>query len=137
MHAVKARTKTTADSGERALGVLRKLVQDKELKNSRVRELIARCALDYDGHFTIEDLARMLRSSGVRTAHPATVYRSIPLLLEAGLIQLAPVGPGETQRYERAFERQRRSNSAPRHRLSFYPAAPRSWADSTGARRPW
>lgn len=90
---------------EQALEALRVLVRQKELKNSTVRELIARCALAYEGHFTIEDLAHTLRANGLRSAHPATVYRSIPLLLEAGLIQPAPTGPGDTQRYERAFGR--------------------------------
>jgi Fur family transcriptional regulator, ferric uptake regulator len=99
----RAKVETMGD--EHALEALRRLVRAKDLKNSTVRELIARCALAYDGHFTIEDLAQMLRANGLRSAHPATVYRSIPLLLEAGLIQLAPAGPGETQRYERSFGR--------------------------------
>lgn len=101
----RARPEITSDLDERALARLRQLVREKELKNSQVRERIARCALSYSGHFTIEDLARVLRAGGLRNAHPATVYRSIPLLLEAGLIQPAPAGLGETQRYERAFER--------------------------------
>lgn len=99
------RAEPNADDDERALSRLRELVRKKELKNSQVRERIARCALGYEGHFTVEDLARVLRAGGLRNAHPATVYRSIPLLMEAGLIQPAPAGPGETQRYERAFGR--------------------------------
>lgn len=102
---VMARTENSSEADERALARLRQLLREKDLKNSQVRERIARCALGYPGHFTVEDLAKVLRAGGLRNAHPATVYRSIPLLLEAGLIQAAPAGPGETQRYERAFER--------------------------------
>lgn len=93
------------ESVERALGALRDLLRAKDLKQSKVREAIARTALAYDGHFTVEELAQLLRERGVAGAHLATVYRAIPLLVEAGLIQPALVAQGDRQHYEAAFER--------------------------------
>lgn len=89
----------------RALEQLHGVVRAKRLKNSEIRDAIARAALAYDGHFTVDDLVTALRRSGIADAHPATVYRVIPLLVEAGLIQETLVSAGEGHRYERAFER--------------------------------
>jgi Fur family ferric uptake transcriptional regulator len=86
---------------ERALERLRELVRERGLKASTVREGIARAALALDGHFTIEQLLESLPD-----AHIATVYRVLPLLVEAGLLQAAPGSPDQGQRYERAFERE-------------------------------
>jgi Fur family ferric uptake transcriptional regulator len=91
---------------ERALEQLRQMLRAHSLKTSRVRETIARAALEYEGHFSVDDLARVLRADGVRDAHTATVYRAIPLMLEAGLIQHALVNRADGQLYEVAFERE-------------------------------
>lgn len=91
---------------ERALVRLREMVRDQDLKNSRVREAIAREAVSYPGHFTVEELLRVVRASGAENAHLATIYRTIPLLIEAGLIEEALVGSSESQVYERSFERE-------------------------------
>lgn len=91
---------------DRALAQLRSVVRSKGLKSSAVRDAVARVALGYDGHFTVEDLVKTLRESGVADAHPATVYRVLPLLVEAGLIQETLLSVGEGHRYERAFERE-------------------------------
>lgn len=90
----------------RALDQLRAVVQQKDLKNSQVREAIARAALDHGGHFTVEDLVRVLRRQGLKNVHVATVYRAIPLLVESGLIQAALLTQGDTQHFERSFERE-------------------------------
>lgn len=90
----------------RALERLRSVVHEKDLKNSQVREAIARAALKHGGHFTVEDLVRVLRRQGVRNVHVATVYRAIPLLVESGLIQPALLSEGDTQHFERSFERE-------------------------------
>lgn len=90
----------------RALDQLHGVVRAKGLKNSEVRDAVARAALAYDGHFTVEDLVKTLRETEVADAHPATVYRVVPLLVEAGLIRETLVSAGEGHRYERAFERE-------------------------------
>lgn len=73
---------------------------------SKVRESIARAALNYEGHFSVEDLVKLLHENGVGDAHQATVYRALPLMVEAGLIQPALVSKADGQRYEASFERE-------------------------------
>ncbi|HKO53153.1 MAG TPA: transcriptional repressor [Polyangiaceae bacterium] len=85
----------------RALGQLQALVRHRGLKASGVRESIAKAALSHGGHWTIDELAARLPG-----AHSTTVYRTIPLLVDAGLLQIAPGAEGEGRRYERAFERE-------------------------------
>lgn len=82
------------------------MLHAKSLKMSRVREAIARAALTYDGHFSVDDLLRTLQANDVRDAHMATVYRALPLMVEAGLIEPALVSKADGQRYELAFERE-------------------------------
>lgn len=95
------------DAGlQRALDRLLALVRARGLKSSAVRDAVARTALKRQGHFSVEDLVKELRDSGVSDAHPATVYRVLPLLVDAGLLQLALVSTGDGAHYERAFERE-------------------------------
>jgi Fur family transcriptional regulator, ferric uptake regulator len=90
----------------RALQCFKTVLHDRSLKMSKVRESIARAALGYDGHFSVDDLLRLLQQRGVRDAHLATIYRAVPLMIEAGLIQPALVPSAEGQRYEASFERE-------------------------------
>jgi Fur family transcriptional regulator, ferric uptake regulator len=83
----------------------REVVRSQHLKRSRVREAIARVALAYEGHFNAHDLVRVLRAEGVKGAHLATVYRALPVLTDAGLIQPAALTKGEAQAYEASFGR--------------------------------
>ncbi|HYP98969.1 MAG TPA: Fur family transcriptional regulator [Polyangiaceae bacterium] len=91
---------------DRALDRFRTVLKDRSLKMSKVRESIARTALAYDGHFSVDDLLNVLHERGVRDAHMATVYRAVPLMVDAGLIQPALVSKSDGQRYEAAFERE-------------------------------
>jgi Fur family transcriptional regulator, ferric uptake regulator len=93
-------------SMDRALERFRSVLHDRSLKMSRVREAIARAALSYEGHFGVEELLGVLQANGVHEAHMATVYRAVPLMVEAGLIQPALVASGDAQRYEATFERE-------------------------------
>ena len=91
---------------QRALERLKEVQRARGLKSSAVRDAIARAALVQQCHFVVEDLVRELRDSGLTDAHPATIYRVLPLLVEAGLIQMTMVSAGDGVRYERAFERE-------------------------------
>ena len=91
---------------DRALEHLRAVIRSKGLKNSSVREAVARVALQQTGHFSVEALAAEVRGAGGVDAHPATVYRVLPLLVEAGLLQIALLSDGDQAYYERAFERE-------------------------------
>jgi Fur family ferric uptake transcriptional regulator len=91
---------------QRALERYRDVLHERALKMSRVREAIARAALAQPGHFSVEDLVRALKAKGVSEAHMATVYRAIPLMVQAGLIQPTLVAKTDSQHYEVAFERE-------------------------------
>lgn len=90
---------------ERALERLREVARQKGLRQSSQREEVARVALRRVGHFSVDDLLTDLRKSDTAEAHPATVYRVLPLLVDAGLLQVTLFSRGEGARYERAFER--------------------------------
>jgi Fur family ferric uptake transcriptional regulator len=90
----------------RAIDRFRGVLHERSLKLSTVREAIARSALTFRGHFSVEDLVGVLRAKGVSEAHVATVYRAVPLLVEAGLIQPALLSRGNGHYYEAAFERE-------------------------------
>jgi Fur family ferric uptake transcriptional regulator len=94
------------DAIARGIERLHEAVRAKGLKQSAVRDEIARAALGYAGHFGVEDLVAMLRARGDQNTHAATVYRTLPLLIDAGLIEMALVGRGDGQRYEAVFERE-------------------------------
>ena len=79
---------------------------ERGLKSSTVREAVARAALRRDGHFTVDELVAQLSEGGLRDAPLATVYRVLPVLVDAGLLQMTLVSAGEGARYERAFERE-------------------------------
>lgn len=103
-----SRSKAAVDEAVivRGLERLRSVLRERALKMSRVREAIARAALGYHGHFSVEQLLAVLHQEGVYEAHMATVYRALPLMIEAGLIQPALVSSGEGQLYETTFERE-------------------------------
>lgn len=106
MRAVRAAPPLDDADVDRALARLHALVRERGLKSSSVRDAIARAAVSQRGHFTPEDLVRVLREGPVPEAHAATVYRVLPLLLEAGLIQQSLVAGSDRCRYERSFERE-------------------------------
>ena len=58
----------------------------KGLKLTRSRQLILDAAFDLHEHFDAEELYMHLKGQNVSLA---TVYRTLPLLVESGLIQLA------------------------------------------------
>jgi Fur family ferric uptake transcriptional regulator len=97
--------KLNEEAVQRALERFRGALHERGLRFSGVREAIARAALTYDGHFEVNDLLRTLRAAKVEDAHLATLYRTLPLLVEAGLIQPTLLSSGERHFYEPAFER--------------------------------
>jgi Fur family ferric uptake transcriptional regulator len=89
----------------RALERFRDTLRCRGQRYSSVREAIVRVALGYEGHFEVNDLVNELRQAGIEDAHLATVYRTLPLLVEAGIIQQTLLSSGERHFYEPAFER--------------------------------
>lgn len=60
-------------------------LKSKELKYTSERELILKAIFSFDKHFNVEDLFERLRKQGNEVSR-ATIYRTIPLLLQSGLI---------------------------------------------------
>jgi Fur family transcriptional regulator, ferric uptake regulator len=94
------------DGIARGLSVLRAHVKKLGLKSSVTRDAVAKAALERVGHFTVEDLITDIRKDSTLDVHPATVYRILPLLLDACLIQHSLLANATGARYERLFERE-------------------------------
>jgi Fur family transcriptional regulator, ferric uptake regulator len=93
------------DTANRAVARLRQVLRAEGARFSTVREAIARVVVETRGHFEANDVIRELRARHVKGAHLATVYRTLPLLVKAGLIQPAMFSMGERAFYETCFER--------------------------------
>ena len=81
----------TDDRLTRAWESFRKFMLSKDLRVTGQRRRILNAAFDLPDHFTAEDLldrARQLDESVSR----ATIYRSLPLLYESGIIREVDVG---------------------------------------------
>lgn len=85
---------------EPVLKQFRSFLHQRSLRATDVRKAIVTAILAHKGHFDIETLVRDLRAKGI-DASRATVYRSLPLLREAGIIH-STVQPGDRRTYESA-----------------------------------
>src|SRR6187402_103945 len=89
----------------RAVARFREVLHRRSLRITPVREAILEAVLQQAGHFEVPDLVRELQGVGVQEASQATVYRALPLLVEAGIIQQTLVSGSKLQ-YESTFERE-------------------------------
>ena len=87
-----------------ALDTFRTYLHRHSLRATDEREAIMRAALGRQGHFRVEDLTKDVRQAGFDVS-VATVYRALPLLVEAGIIQTTEVSGGR-RFYEAAFGRE-------------------------------
>jgi Fur family transcriptional regulator, ferric uptake regulator len=94
----------TATAREEAVRAFERFLASRDLRLTAARRAIAEAVLERAGHFPIEDLVRDLRRRGIRGSK-ATVYRTLPLLTEAGIIQQAVV-TSEATSYEAAVGRE-------------------------------
>jgi len=85
----------------RALDRFERFLAGRDQRLTPARAAIVEAALARDGHFPIEALVADLRRRGIRGSK-ATVYRALPLLTQAGILQEA-VLTGETRSYEAAL----------------------------------
>jgi Fur family ferric uptake transcriptional regulator len=86
-----------------ALDRFERYLQKKDLRLTDARAAIVEAALARQGHYPIEDLIADLKQRGIRGSK-ATVYRTLPLLAEAGILQPAIVA-GDSKSYETTFGR--------------------------------
>lgn len=66
--------------------VFREFLKRKGLKLTKERKAILKEIYSYHGHFDSEELLIRLRKKGIRVSK-ASIYRTIPLLIESGLIE--------------------------------------------------
>lgn len=92
-------TKTKA-----ALDRFERFLHKKDLRLTEARAAIVEAALARQGHYPIEELIADLKARGIRGSK-ATVYRTLPLLAEAGILQPAIV-VADTKSYETTFGRE-------------------------------
>jgi len=84
-----------------ALERFERFLHRKDLRLTEARSAIVEAALARRGHYPIEDLIADLKARGIRGSK-ATVYRTLPLLAEAGIVQPAIVA-GDSKSYETTF----------------------------------
>jgi len=63
----------------------KEFLRSKELKYTSERKLIIKTIFSFNKHFDIEELFERLRKQGNNVSR-ATIYRTIPLLVQSGLI---------------------------------------------------
>lgn len=88
---------------QEALDRFRSFLHQRSLRATDVREAIVAAALRREGHFCVEDLAADARAAGLNVSM-ATVYRALPLLIEAGIVKVTEIS-GEKSFYETTFGR--------------------------------
>ena len=91
------------DRTREALERFERFLHQKDLRLTEARAAIVEAALARQGHYPIEDLIADLKQRGIRGSK-ATVYRTLPLLAEAGILEPAIVA-GDAKSYETTFGR--------------------------------
>ncbi|WP_242356708.1 Fur family transcriptional regulator [Anaeromyxobacter sp. SG64] len=86
-----------------ALDRFERFLAGKDLRLTEARAAIVEAALAREGHYPIDELIADLKQRGIRGSK-ATVYRTLPLLAEAGILEPAILA-GETRSYETTFGR--------------------------------
>jgi Fur family transcriptional regulator, ferric uptake regulator len=84
-----------------ALERFEKFLEGRDLRLTEARAAIVEAALARSGHYPIDELISDLKKRGIRGSK-ATVYRTLPLLAEAGILQPAVLA-GDAKSYETTF----------------------------------
>ena len=88
----------TRDEGAALVERFRRYLRDHHLPVTRQRDLVARIVLLSDEHLSVEGIQRRLKEHGMRVG-TATVYRTLDVLVQAGLVRAHDFGEG-FRRYE-------------------------------------
>jgi Fur family transcriptional regulator, ferric uptake regulator len=86
---------------QEALERFERYLHRKDLRLTEARAAIVEAALAREGHYPIEELIADLKQRGIRGSK-ATVYRTLPLLAECGILQPAIVA-GDSRSYETTY----------------------------------
>jgi Fur family ferric uptake transcriptional regulator len=87
-----------------ALDRFERFLHLKDLRLTEARAAIVEAAMAREGHYPIDELIADLKARGIRGSK-ATVYRTLPLLAEAGILQPAIV-VADSKSYETTFGRE-------------------------------
>ena len=83
--------------------IFREFLKKRGLRNTREREAIIREILSTDDHFDVDELFLRLKKKS-QGGSKASIYRTIPLLLEAGIITEVYLENGHMH-YEQVYGR--------------------------------
>lgn len=89
------------DDIQTAENIFREFLRDRGLKYTPERQKLLRAVLSTEEHFEAEQLLFTIRQEGVRVAK-ATIYRTLPLLVQCGIIKQVQFGDN-LARYEHTF----------------------------------
>lgn len=95
---------TDKEKVQQALERFERFLHLKDLRLTEARAAIVEAAMARQGHYPIDDLIADLKARGIRGSK-ATVYRTLPLLAEAGILQPAIV-VADSKSYETTFGRE-------------------------------
>lgn len=87
-----------------AVAVFHRFLRQRGLRATPVRNAILLAILDHSAHFDVDELFLKLRG-GKQRISKASIYRTLPLLLESGLISQVNFEEGHLH-YEPAFGRE-------------------------------
>jgi Fur family ferric uptake transcriptional regulator len=83
----------------------RRWLRDQRLPVTHPRDVIAELVIGSDGHESVGTIAAQLRARGERVG-TATIYRTLDLLVQSGLVRANEFGEG-FRRFERAAGKER------------------------------
>jgi Fur family transcriptional regulator, ferric uptake regulator len=89
---------------ERGTDTVRQVMEQRGLRLTRAREAVVRMALQLPGHFCARTLAERVVASG-HDGSLNTVYRLLPLMIEAGVLRETAMISEHGQLFEDVFER--------------------------------
>ncbi len=84
---------------QQATDAFRVFLKGKDLKVTRQREILLRRIFQREEHFTVETLEEHVKGDGISRA---TIYRTLQLMRECGLIEEVDLGDGRRY-YEHVF----------------------------------
>ena len=96
---------TTEQAASPFIRLFGRFLRDRGLPVTQQREMVAEVVFASDEHLSVDDIEDALRERGERIGK-ATIYRTLDLLVESGLIQRVAVGLDGRARYEHMMGRQ-------------------------------
>ncbi len=81
--------------------IFEEYLRDNDLKLTMTRQIILSTVFSLHAHFDVDELYDIIKETAHKVSR-ATIYRTIPLLVDAGLVKAAVRSDGK-ERYEHVF----------------------------------